>query len=363
MKRIEPAVLEATAERIVAALGAPADVARDVAASLVEADCRGHGSHGVVRLGQYAEMIDDGAIDPAAEPRCRELTPATAHVDGRSAFGQYTGRLATATAIELAETCGVGVVGVRNGTHLGRLGEWAERATAEGMVLAVVANTQGGALTVAPPGSAEPRLATNPIAVGVPSFGALPFPIVYDAATSQVANGKIREREHTGESLPGSWTTTPDGEAITDPAAFFDPEEPGALLPLGGHATGHKGFGLAVVVELLAGLVGDGAVAGESDPDWFDNAATVVAIDPRRFTTRETARERVATLAAHLRSAELSPSLPTATADRPLLPGEPEHETARERLEHGIPLDDRVLASLLELADELDVAVADELEP
>jgi uncharacterized oxidoreductase len=281
-------------------------------------------------------------------------------VDGRSTFGQRTGRVATRRAVEVAEANGVGVVGIKDGAHLGRLGEWAERAAGEGMLFFAVANAQGGSQTVAPPGTAEPRLATNPITFGVPSFGVLPFSVVYDAATSQVANGKVRKRATAGESLPESWTTTPSGDPVTEASAFFDPETDGVLLPLGGRDAGYKGFGLAVAIELFSGLVGDGAVVGERDPKWFDNAGTFVAIDPLRFTMMETARERVRAVVEHVRSADASPSLsvgPGGRGDRALVPGKSEHEMETERLERGIPLDGGAVKSLLELSDDLGIEV------
>lgn len=367
VSRVDPAVLQAVAESIVAALGARQQVAASVAESLVDADLRGHGSHGVNRLPQYAEMVADGAIDPTGEPRLEETAPAAAHVDGRSTFGQHTGRLATDRAIELAHDQGIGVVGVRNGSHLGRVGEWAERAASADVLFLAFVNTQGGALTVAPPRSAERVLSTNPIAAGIPSFGALPFPIVFDGATSQVANGKLRERRRTGDPVPDAWTTTPSGEPITDADRFFEPNVSAALLPLGGRTAGHKGFGLGIVAELLAGLVGDGAVAGGSEPAWFDNAATFVAVDPLRFTTHQAAADRVSTLADHVRGAELGEDdVESAAArpddDRPLLPGEPESVTAARRRERGVPLHDGVLTPVLDLAEELDVGVPSGLD-
>jgi uncharacterized oxidoreductase len=357
MMRVEYRVLERFARDIVAELGAPEATAARVAESLAAADLRGHTSHGVLRIPVYAEMIDAGRLDPEATPTVAREDGATATVDGRDAFGQVVGPEAVALATAKALDRGVAAVGVRDATHLGRVGEWAERATEEGVAFAAFVNVQGGAQTVAPPGSADRKLATNPVAFGVPTFGALDFPLVLDAATSQVAHGKIRERAHADEPLPDDWTVTASGDPETDAQAFEDGA--GALLPLGGTAAGYKGFGLAIVAELFAGIAGDAAVAGQQSHEWADNAALFVAFDPTRFTTEAGVRERVTALVDHLRSADYSPPIPAGVAaegEEALLPGEAEYRTAAERREEGIHLPNRVADSLRELAVSRDIA-------
>jgi uncharacterized oxidoreductase len=351
--------LEQFVVTIVEAIGAPEDVAGTVTASLVRSELSGHGSHGVLRIAQYAEMIRDGAIAPAARPTVVESERATASIDGNRGFGYVTGREAVAEAVARAEEYGVAAVGIRNGAHLGRLGEWAERATDEGMCFMAFVNAGAGAQSVAPPGTADPRLATNPVAFGVPTYDALPFPIVYDGATSQVANGKIRKRAVGNELIPDGWTTGPDGEPVDEAAGFFD--GPGVLLPLGGHATGYKGFGLAVIVELLAGLVGNGPVAGEMEPVWFNNAAMFVAVDPGRFIDRAAMEARIEALVEHVRSAGAAPALslgPSASGDVYLLPGEPEYRSAQRKRDAGIELDDYVARALVDVAEEYSIAAS-----
>lgn len=226
---------------------------------------------------------------------------------------------------------GQGVVGVRNATHLGRIGEWAERVADEGLLFAAFVNTGGIAQTVAPPGSADRKLATNPIAFRIPTYGALPFSFVVDFATSQVAHGKITKRATSGEALPTAWTTTADGTPVRDAEAFE--YGAGALLPLGGRASGHKGFGLAVVAKLFAGLLGDASVAGSEDPGGL-NAATFISIDPMAFTTETRAADRLETLVTHLRDADQHGDVPVGDAamgDELLLPGEVEKQMYREQ--------------------------------
>ena len=351
MPRVDSAVLEKFARDIAVGLGAPESTAGRVAESLVASDLRGHGSHGVLRLPLYGKMVEAGRLDPTATPEVVREDAGTATVDGRDAFGQVVGAEASALAAAKALDRGVAAVGIRDATHLGRVGEWAERTTEAGAAFAAFVNVQGSAQTVAPPGSADRRLATNPLAFGVPAFGALDFPLVFDAATSQVAHGKIRERAATGDPVPPDWTVTASGDPETDAAAFE--EGSGALLPLGGTTAGYKGFGLAVVAELFAGIAGDAAVAGQRDGEWADNAALFLAFDPTRFTSEAGVRDRVTALADHLRSADYSAAVSpgdAAKADRALLPGEAEHRTAAERRERGIPVSEGVAESLCDLA-------------
>ena len=184
-----------------------------VAASLVKAELRGHSSHGVLRIAQDEEMIRDGAIDPTACPTVVAGEGATASVDVNQAFGSVTGREATAEVAAGATEHGIAAIGIRNGTHLSRIGEWAERVTDASLCFMAFVNTSGGAKSVAPPGAADERLATNPIAFGVPRFECLPSPVIYDGATSRVANSKIRERAVGDESVPEEWANNAGGKA------------------------------------------------------------------------------------------------------------------------------------------------------
>lgn len=353
MRTISLDELETFLQTLVAAVGAPDDIAATVTSSLVTADLRGHGSHGVLRITQYDEMISDGAIDPTARPTVIRAERATASIDGNRAFGYVSGREATAEAVARASEQGIAAVGIRNGTHLGRVGEWAERATGEGFCFMAFVNTGGGAKSVAPPGTVDERLATNPIAFGVPTYNSLPFPIIYDGATSQVANGKIRKRAVGNEQIPEEWAVMPDSEPLDAASDFFD--GPGVLLPLGGKVTGYKGFGLAIVAELFAGLVGNSSVAGEADPKWYNNSAMFVAVDPNRFIDRTTLEHRINALVEHIRSAESAPDLSlstSASANVYLLPGEPEYRNTRRQQNEGIELEDYVAQALIDLAVE-----------
>lgn len=346
MPTVSADALEQFARRAIEAYGADAETAETVARSLVSADLVGHTSHGSVRVPYYADLAAEGSLDPTATPTVESAGPFTQIVGG-AAFGQVTGRRAVESLVQTATERGVGVVGVRDSGHLGRIGEWAERVTDEGLLFASWVNLQGGSQRIAPHGTADRRLGTNPMTFGVPVFGALPFNLVYDGATSQVAHGKIIERDGSGERLPEAWTVTESGDPVEHAAEFESYE--GAMLPLGGRESGYKGFNLATMTELFAAIIGDGPVSTEENQDWIGNGAAFVAIDPTIFTTREEIRTRVEALAQHLRSAE------PIDDDEVLLPGEVEYRTAQRREEEGIPVEDAVADRLRTLAADLDI--------
>jgi len=358
MTRLDADTLESFATSLLVELGTPADIAGKVAASLVAADLRGHTSHGVLRIPTYRDMITDGALVPDATPAIVRDEGSTAVVDGRSAFGQFVGRVAVDHLVERAREYGVASVGIREATHLGRMGEWAERTTGEGLCYLSLVHTSGGSLVVAPAGSTTRRFSTNPVTVGVPTFDRLPFPLVLDMATSQVAHGKVHAYHADDREIPGEWAVGDDGQPLTDPSGMveFQAEDPeGALRPVGGTTSGHKGTGLAVMAELFAGLLGGGPVVGQTDPQsWFTNGAFMFAVDPTRFDDRDTMARKVSALVEHYRAADSHPDVPVGDAARsedPLLPGESEHRTHGTRQDDGIPLPDRVVDSLVELAD------------
>lgn len=340
--RFEPSTLRSFAIEILEALGTPVGIARLVTDSLVRADLRGYGTHGVGILPLYAGMVDDDAIDPSATPTTERTEGAAVRVDGRAGFGQVAAREATAEGVAVAETDGIAIVGLRDASHIGPVGEFAEHAAAEGMIFLGFTNTAGGAKNTAPLGGAKRKLSTNPIAFGCPTFNALPFDIVADFATSQVAGSVIRDHNRTDEPLHDEWTTTESGDPVESPSKFMNGE--GALLPLGGRVTGHKGFALSLAAELLGGLVGRNPVVGEQDPEWLANGAAFVVIDPLRFLSVPKIEARIDHLATHLRS-----------ESRVRLPGEGADRRAMENRERGIEIHDHDLVVLVETAAELAV--------
>jgi uncharacterized oxidoreductase len=332
----------AFADDVLRALGAPAATAECVAEFLVNADKSGSNTHGVGLLPLYAKMIAAGSLDPLATPAMDKSAGSTIRVNGHNAFGQLTGSLAVRTGIEKVREHGVVAVAIRNGGHLGRLGDWARIAASSGMLFMAFCNSGGGARNVAVAGGHDRRLSTNPIAFGVPTFGALPFDIIADFATSQVSGSAIRECFLAGKPLRPDWATTADGRPLTDARAFMRGD--GALLPLGGRETGHKGYALAVIAELLGGIAG-GMMAGEHDPEWFSNSALFLLVDPLKFLSRKEISLRVRNLAAYLQDG----------GGR--LPGEGAQQRKTSAEQDGLELDGHVCSALKRLADELQLAI------
>jgi uncharacterized oxidoreductase len=308
--------------------GAPADIADCVAEHLVASNLAGHDSHGVLRIAQYVEAIDRGSLDPAARMDVVTRFAAGAVVDGRRGFGQSVARDAVRLALEMAGTSGAAAVTVRNCGHTGRLGTYAEMAAAAGMLGIVCVNAGGGGQLVAPFGGAARRLSTNPISIAAPSAGA--EAIVLDIATSIAPEGKVRAMHQAGKRLPQGWLVNARGEPTTDPADLYaDP--PGALVPLGG-AFGHKGFGLAFMIDILAGALSGAGCCREGGTYQGDGLVAIV-LDVAHYGPLADFTRRVAELAAHVKSCPPAPGFA-----RIYVPGEIEHAARQSRLRGGIPI-------------------------
>lgn len=359
MPRVDRADLETVARAIIAGEGAPDHVAEAVADSLVTADLRGHISHGTRRLaGKYRREVESGRIVPDAEPEVIGEGATWTQYDGNRGYGQLLGRVATEAAVESAREHGVGVAALKQTSHIGRVGEFAEIAARKGTVFAAwVCNP--GSSWVTPAGSAQRRLSTNPVAAGVPTYDALPFPFTMDVATSQVAHGKITAAHARGDPIPETWAVDDDGTPITDPARI-EADGAGAMLPLGGPSAGYKGTLLSVMSELMAANLSDGTVSGEDDVIW-GNHAIFTAIDLEQFTSRERAADRATAMAEYLRSTDFSAEYgpgDAAKGEELLLPGEYEHESEQEGLERGIHIPAADARAIAAVAADLGVDLA-----
>jgi len=321
--------LDSLARAIFERAGAPPDHATCVAAHLVEANLTGHDSHGVLRVPQYVEQIEAGVIDPRATMQIVRQSGACAVVDGQHGFGQVIGRDATQLAIELARSSGIGAVTVRNCSHTGRIGLYTRMAAESGMIGIAVVNTGGGGQSVAPFGGTGRRLSTNPISIAAPRETGPP--ILLDMATSVAPEGKVRARYQANRPLPAGWLIDAEGRSSTSAADFYrDPL--GALLPLGG-PVGYKGFGLAFMIDILAGgLSGEGCCEKPAPP--LSDAMFVVAIEIERFLPQDELKRRIEGLAAYVKSS------PTAAGyEEVFVPGEVEEHSRARRLADGIPVE------------------------
>jgi LDH2 family malate/lactate/ureidoglycolate dehydrogenase len=324
-------------------VGVPPEEARVVADTLVEADLRGVHSHGVMRLPNYVRRIQAGLAGAKANVVTTAEGPAFAQLDAHNSLGQVAGVQAMDLAVRKARETGVGVVGVAHSTHFGAAAYYAMRAAAAQMIGVAITNT----LPLMPPvGGAAPVVGNNPIAYAIPA--ARHRPVVLDIATSVVARGRIQRAQGRGDPIPLGWGVDRHGAATERPEEVMNG---GMLLPVGLH----KGFGLAMIFDLLCGpLTGAGwsaGVAGLALPEHNrpqDVGHLFMAMDVGRF------RPLLPFLADVDRYIDAVHSAPRASGiERLYVPGEIEFEMADTRRREGIPLDPHVVDGLQELAREL----------
>jgi uncharacterized oxidoreductase len=332
------------ATALVAAMGASVEEAETVADVLVRSNLAGHDSHGVIRLEQYGRMVREGQIVPGAPFEIVRQTPAMAVVDGHRGFGAVVAVRATRLGMEMARASGAAVVSVRGSNHISRLGHYVLMATEAGLVGFMTANNHGGGAWVAPWGGTDRRLSTNPIAFAAPTGGQ---PLLVDITTSTVAEGKVRVLRNKGLPIPEGWAIHADGSPLTDPAHMYGPPH-GSLLAFGG-ITGHKGFALSMMVELLSGALSGAGCTGAAKVA-PGNAIFLLVVDPNAVGSLEAFQAEARRLIDWVKA---SPPLPGGAGV--MAPGEPEfREEARRRAE-GIPLDEETWRQLGELATKLGV--------
>ena len=334
MKNVPAGKLVDLVTAIMHGAGSSAAEARTIAARLVDSNLVGHDSHGVLRVGKYLEWVHEGWLVPNMPPTIKFDSDALAIVDGNRGFGQVTGEFATRSGIAKARSKGIAMVGLRNCGHLGRLGDWAEMAAEAGCVSLHFLNTSG-AQRVAPFGGSDRRLSTNPMAIGVPlAQGA---PAILDITTSTVAEGKLMVALNKGEHVPEGWIVDKAGRPTTDPKDFYDG---GALLTIGAH----KGSGLSILTDLLAGAVTTGRSSDPADTVLRNNMLSIF-IDPSVYDASGVVLDEA------YRFVEWVKASPPARAGEPVLaPGDVERRTREARTKNGVPLDDKTLADLVTAA-------------
>lgn len=295
--------------RVLRGAGVEAGLAAKVAAALVENDGAGYGSHGLQRLPSYLDEMRTGALDPSACPVVTARDGAVLRIDGRRSFGVLVGELLVDALAGLAAGSGVAVACVTNCHHLGRLAPIGHHAAAAGLTLIGACNYNGGGCRVAPAPGLPAALSTNPLLVAVPVAGAAPF--VLDMSTSTVAEGRIHAAALSGQTVPDGLLVSGTGAPCLQPGALYADPPAATMTPLGHPLAGHKGFGLALAVELLAGaLAGAGHVAA---PEPAGNGGLFIALRTDTLP-RGGAAARVAADILHLAS-------PRDAAGAPRWPG------------------------------------------
>lgn len=338
--------LQQLAVSLLVAGGAATGEASQVAESLVESNLCGHESHGVVRVAEYVELLERGELVSGAGLGVLSESSAVIHADAARGFGQVHMRTLCERLAEKARRVGTATGTLRNSGHVGRLGEWVERIAAAGLASLLTVNDNGVLKCVAPPGGTAPRISTNPIAISVPTSGE---PVVLDLSTSVVANGKIRVAELAGEPCPPGWLLDSQGEPTTDPAVR-NGDPPGSILPVGGSDHGYKGFGLGLLLDLLAGGLSGGCCPPAPEDAPATNNVLMIVWDPAQFAGTDHLLAQVDRLLDFVRAT------PLRDPDRPIrLPGDRSHQLRAERRRDGIPLDQGTWRALTGVADRLGV--------
>ena len=335
MRSIAASKLVALVTATMRGAGCNPQEAATIARRLVDSNLVGHDSHGVLRVSKYLEWMRAGWLRANQEPTIVFDNDSLAIVDGNRGFGQVVGEFAGKLGTTKAAKSGIAMVGLRNCGHLGRVGDWAELAAQARQVSIHFLNT-AAAQRVAPFGGTDRRLSTNPITIGIPVTGG--DPVIMDVTTSMVAEGKLMVAANRGERVPEGWIIDKQGRPTTAPQDFYDG---GALLTVGGH----KGSGLSIVTDLLAGAIATGKSSDPADTVLCNNMLSIY-IAPDVYDAGHGVQVEVARFLAWVKAS------PPARADAPvLLPGEVERKTRAERSARGIPIDDKTYADLLAAAE------------
>jgi LDH2 family malate/lactate/ureidoglycolate dehydrogenase len=332
---IQPEELLKLAQTIFISKGVSEQEANLVSDVLVEANLRGHDSHGVIRIPKWTTGLEVGAISPIAKVQTIQETAASAFLDGGGALGPVVGSKASDMAIHKAKSVGIGIVVARKASHIGMLGYYTEYMAKQGVIGICMTNTESG---MAPFGTADKILGTNPLSIGVPTRT---WPMILDMSTSVVARGKIVVALENGEKIPLGWALNKNGDPTTDPKEALE----GVLLPFGGM----KGSGLAIMVDILSGALAGQAV-GRDVKGTFDMKHTgtkgdmFMAIEPSVFIDPERFLNTVESLKNQIKGAKKAKGV-----DEILLPGEYEYLMRQKRYKEGIPINEELLNTLTSL--------------
>lgn len=340
--RVDPGQLHAFTVAICRADGSSAEEAGLVADQLVLANLFGHDSHGVGMLPAYIQNTTTGSCLRNHHAKISRDNGAVIVVDGGHGYGQVVAKEAMDIGIERAKKYGVCVVGLTNAHHIGRIGHWAEQCARAGMVSTHWVNVHGHKSLVAPFGGAEPRFSTNPYCTAVPRKGQ--EPIVLDFATSQVAMGKVRVANNKKIQMEEGLLIDSKGNATTEPGVMYN-QPYGAILPFGLH----KGGGLAVICDLLAGALTGGGTHSprtivKDGTDIVNNMLSII-IDPASMGGTAYFEDEVENFVGWVKSARPQPGVPEV-----LTPGEPERARKLDREKNGVPIDTTTWQQLIDVA-------------
>lgn len=339
-RRIPVARVEEQIRAVLAAWGMPDDAIEVTAPAILYADRSGIDSHGIGMLSTYTGHREAGHLHAAARPEVVRETPAIAVVDARSGLGHPAAVQAMRLAVGKARTVGIGAASVVNSRHFGATGYYARLAAYEGLIGLVTTSTFTTA--VVPAGGATARLGTNPIAFAAPSPSGEPF--LLDMSTSVTAANKVRVYKRTGTPLPDGWVVDENGRSINDPdlaLEYLHKRDVGGLVPVGGDVGGHKGYGLAAMVQILSAAL-SGADLGVTRPAGArpNIGHFLLALDPAVFRPDGGYGEAVDELLGVLRATPPAGGTPVRVA------GDPEAAARTERDRDGIPFPPALLEEI-----------------
>lgn len=316
-----------------------ASEAEIVTRSMVDANLVGHDSHGVIHLPKYVKEIKEGLIVPGASIDTIQESASISVLDGNWGFGPVIATHAVELAIQKARQTDVSTVTVSQCNEIGRLGGYVCLAAEADMIGILMVNDHGGGTCVAPYGGTEGRLSTNPLACAVPIDAQ--NPIVLDMSTSVVASGKIRVKQHLNEPAPEGWLINTKGKSTINVEDFYK-EPPASILPFGGIAS-HKGFGLSVIVDILAGALSK-AGCSSSDTARVGNGLFILVINVATFRKFSGFSAEVERFVDYLKSAKSAEGVDTIQ-----MPGERGWNEKRKRERDGIPIDEETWKQIQEL--------------
>jgi uncharacterized oxidoreductase len=347
MPNFTPQALRALVNLVVGRMGSSADETEEVTDHLVRANLSGHDSHGIGMLPAYIRLLQDGLLVPNQTPHTVLDAGALLVIDARRGFGQRMAADAVRRAIARARDLGACVLALRNASHVGRIGTYGELAARAGCAFTAFVNVADGRDIQAPWACAEPRLGTNPFCAAVP--GPDGASVLLDIATTTIAAGKARVAYNKGVPVPDDCLIDAAGQPTNDPTGLMR-DRTGAMLSFGRH----KGSGLAVMCEIMAGAIGGGQRVDQPAKGGILNSMLATVIDLSRLGDPSAVAERVEATTAHIRTSRVAPGF-----DEVLLPGEPERRAARERAETGISVDATTWRDVVDAAARLGITEAE----
>lgn len=349
MDRFPPDLLKRLVAQIAAAAGVPIGDADLLADSLVEADVAGTSTHGVSRLAIYLKRIEKKLIDPNAPLRIERRRGATLAIDAANGLGQVQASKTLDLLIPMAREMGVASATIRQSQHFGALSYYCNRAADEGMILLATSNCEP---SMSPEGACEAFFGTNPIAMSFPTGKG--YHVKVDLATSLVARGNIIAAQKRGQSIPEGWALDPDGRPTTDASAALA----GTVLAM----AGHKGYAMALMVEVLSGVLSGAAVGSDIGSMYkhLDRQQDVghffCLMDISAFMDLEEFKARIDAMIDRIKVCRRRPGV-----EEILIPGERSYRSATQRRRDGVTLDVATLTELRELSSRFGVPFT--LEP